>query len=298
MRYAKPPLSFGEQADLLLSRGLIADKSYLLDKLKSVSYYRLSGYLFPFRNPDDSFKPGTLFETVWQRYTFDRQLRLLVLDAIERIEIAVRTNLVYNHVHKYGPFGYQSHSTLPNISHENHADFIQRLSNEQRRNKEIFVKHFSNKYGDSHRHPPFWMTCEIMTFGMTLTLVNAIEKPMRQELSAVYGVPDNVFLSWIRSINGIRNICAHHSRLWNREVGYKPDIPRPRKNPQWHAPVQVKGNRIFGVLTVMKYLMNRIAPQSNWKNRLEDLLARYPEIPLRPMGFTENWKECPIWTLM
>lgn len=295
MRYTKPPRTFNEQAELLLSRGLIADKSFLIDKLKAVSYYRLSGYLFPFRNEDDSFKPGTSFGTVWKRYTFDRQLRLLVLDVIERIEIAVRTNLVYKHVHKYGPFGYQSHSNLPNISKERHVEFMKRLSIEQRRNKEIFVKHFMDKYGDIHYHLPLWMSCEIMTFGMTLTFVNAIDKPMRQELSALYGVPDNVFLSWIRSINAIRNICAHHSRLWNREVGYKPDIPRRRKNPQWHEPVEVKANRIFGILTVMKYMLNRIAPQSSWKNRLEDLLVRYPELPIKSMGFPDNWGESPIW---
>ena len=91
--YTKPPLTYIEQANLLLSRGLIADKNDLIKKLKAVSYYRLSGYWHPFRNPNDTFKPGTTLEEIWKRYTFDRQLRLLVIDAIERVEVSERKDL-------------------------------------------------------------------------------------------------------------------------------------------------------------------------------------------------------------
>lgn len=295
MKYSKPPLSFAAQADLLISRGLIADWPTLISRLKSVSYYRLSGYLFPFKNPDDSFKPGTNFETVWSLYTFDRQLRLLVLDAIERVEIAVRTNLVYTFVHQYGPFGYTIPENLPELELQQHVDFLEKFGIERKRNREIFVKHFQIKYGDSHEHLPLWMASEIMTFGMLLTFINGAGKPMRQKLGAIYGVPDEVLFSWMRAISGVRNICAHHGRLWNRELGYQPFIPKKQKHPEWHVPVEVQSNRIFGVLTVLKFFINQIAPQSKWQNRLEDLLNRYPEVPRKPMGFTENWKDCPIW---
>lgn len=295
MEYTKPPLSFKAQADLLLRRGLIADRFALLKRLESVSYYRLSGYFFPFRNPDDSFKSGTNLETVWKRYTFDRQLRILVLDAIERVEIAVRTNLVCLHTHQYGPFGYISPPSLPCLTPVRHSEFLHKLENEQNRNKEIFVKHFFQKYGDHHNCLPFWMASEIFSFGMTLTLLNGVEKPLRRKMGTLYGVADDVFLSWMRALNGVRNICAHHARLWNRELGYQPLIPRKKKNPEWHIPFEVKGNRIFGILTVLKYMLNRIAPQSNWKNRLIDLFSRYPEVPKLSMGFAENWQECGIW---
>ncbi len=84
MRYDKPPLSFEEQADHLIQRGLVVDKSLFVDRLKNVNYYRLSGYLYPYRQADDTFKPGTTFERVWRHYTFDRRLRLIVMDAIGR----------------------------------------------------------------------------------------------------------------------------------------------------------------------------------------------------------------------
>ena len=116
MRYTKPPLTLEQQADLLIFRGLLAEKSELIDKLQAVNYYRLSGYWFPFIDLDDSFKKETTLEAIWQRYTFDRQLRLLVLDAIERVEISVRTQIVYRHCHKYGPFGYSDKNKLPKIN--------------------------------------------------------------------------------------------------------------------------------------------------------------------------------------
>ncbi len=100
MEYKKPPLTFEEQADLLLSRGLQAERDRLIFHLKSVNYYRIMGYLYPFRMADNQFKPGTTFEVVWRHYTFDRRLRFLLLDAIERVEVAIRAQLVYHFSHR------------------------------------------------------------------------------------------------------------------------------------------------------------------------------------------------------
>ncbi len=297
MRYAKPPLTFQEQADLLLARGLRADRELLIARLKAVSYYRLSGYWFPFRqsNPDQKFKPGTSLETIWKRYTFDRRLRLLIMDAIERVEVAVRTSLIYHLSHGHGPFGYTDPVNLPNISPRVHADLLKKIKKETQRSKETFVTHFNEKYGDCHEHLPIWMASEIMTFGMLLTLFRGVKTSIKQEIAREYGVTDKVLESWLSALNAVRNICAHHGRLWNRELGYKPMIPKKRKHPEWHEPVAVGNNRIFAILTVLKYLMRQIAPQSSWPERFYKLLAAYPEIPFWPMGFPKNWRECGIW---
>ncbi|HRZ78903.1 MAG TPA: Abi family protein [bacterium] len=108
MKYSKPHLSFENQAVYLLSRGLSADKTKLIKRLKQVNYYRLSGYWYPFLNSDDTFMPQTSIEMIWRRYTFDRELRLLLMDAIEKIEVTVRTRIVYYFSEKYGPFGYEN----------------------------------------------------------------------------------------------------------------------------------------------------------------------------------------------
>ncbi len=297
MRYTKPPLTFSEQADQLLARRLQADKDILISRLQAVSYYRLSGYWYPFRDGDKALQPGTTLDTIWKRYTFDRRLRMLVMDGIERVEVAVRTDVVYHFSHIHGPFGYQDLGNLPRLTESQHREFLERIDRETRRSKETFVKHFKAKYGDSHSHLPLWMAAEIMTFGGLLTLFRGLDASLKKNIARQYGLTDEILYSWLRSLNGVRNICAHHGRLWNRELGYKPKIPRQRKHPQWHTPVVVQNHRVFAILTILKYLLNQIAPQSNWIGRLYDLLAEYPEIPLVPMGFPENWQECPIWEI-
>lgn len=105
MKYEKCPLTLDEQADRIIQRGLHADRDELIQRLNSVSYYRLSGYLFPFReHGSDHFRSGTKLSEVWDRYCFDRKLRMLILDSIERIEVSVRTKLIYYFSHEYGPF--------------------------------------------------------------------------------------------------------------------------------------------------------------------------------------------------
>jgi len=113
MKYTKHALSFEEQAELLLSRGLIADRTDLISKLKSVNYYRLSGYLYPFKQPNsENYKDGTKFTEVWNRYRFDRKLRFLVLDGIERIEVALKTDIVFEFSRINGPFGHLNKKSL------------------------------------------------------------------------------------------------------------------------------------------------------------------------------------------
>jgi abortive infection bacteriophage resistance protein len=295
MKYTKPPLTYPQQADLLLSRGLIADKQDIINKLQAVSYYRLTGYWYPFRNPDDTFKPATTLEHIWRRYTFDRQLRLLVLDAIERVEISVRTGLVYYHSHAFGSFGYTDGTTLPYLNKNEFTLLQGKFRDAVKQSKEIFVVHFQNKYGDVHSDLPLWMLAELLSFGTMFTFFRGVDKTIKRNIAMQYGIAFGVLESWLHSLNTVRNVCAHHSRLWNRIWGIKPILPD--KNLQWHTPVQVQNDRIFGTLTILKYMLNIAAPQSRWQNRLEELMQRYPDISLKPMGFPVNWKECPIWKI-
>ncbi len=279
---------------LLTSRGLLRDSREIADRLAAVSYYRLSAYWYPFRLSDDSLRPGTSMETIWRRYTFDRQLRLLVLDAIERVEIAIRTLVVNQHSLLHGPFGYLDRMHLPNLTPADHGQLLRRTREEAGRSREDFVSHFFGKY-TSETDLPLWMACELMTFGGLLTLFRGLATPLKQSIARAYGVSDTVLDSWLLAINQIRNICAHHARLWNRVLGVKPMIPRQRKNPDWHTPVAIPDDRIFGCLTVLRYLLRITAPTSQWQSRLQTLLSSYPEISTRDMGFPEHWTDSPLW---
>lgn len=295
MKYSKPHLSFEKQACYLLSRGLVADKTKLTKRLKQVNYYRLSGYWYPFLNSDDTFKPQTSVEIIWRRYTFDRELRLLLMDAIEKIEVTIRTRIAYYFSEKYGAFGYQDKGNLPDINLKEYGDFISQFSRMTFSSKELFVSHFFDKYGDSHHGLPIWMAIELMSFGMMLTFYKGLEQPIRKKIAADFGTSEEVFTSWLHSITSIRNMCAHHARLWNKEIGYKPKIPKKRKHPKWHTPFEIKGDRIFGMIMILKYLLKIVAPNSKWGERVEKLTEKYNDLPIIKIGFPLNWKDSEIW---
>lgn len=296
MSYVKPPLTLDQQADLLIQRGMTGNRELMIERLRMVNYYRLSGYWYPFRNfPDDTFKPGTSFDVVLDRYEFDRLLRLLLMDAIERIEVAVRTQLAYHHAHQYqSPFAYaDAPEALPRLPIEQRNRFLAKIKEETQKSGETFVEHFCAKYGEHHEYLPIWIAIEIMTFGSVLTFYRGAATEVRQSIAALFKVHDTVVESWLLTLNTIRNFCAHHARLWNRELGIKPLIPE--KSPQWHVPVEITNNRVFGILTICRYCLECVAIQDQWVSRLKTLLAKHPDIPLRAMGFPDNWRECPIW---
>lgn len=297
MKYEKLPLTFEEQAQKLIQRGLIADEDEIVKRLKSVNYYRLSAYLYPFRNPDDTYKSGTTLHLVWKYYTFDRQLRVLVMDAIERVEVAVRTQLVYLFSHRHGAFSYDNYAYFPKLHKDRFCLWLKDMDNESSKSKETFIEHFKDKYGDMHSRLPIWMLAEIMSFGKMLTLFNGVDDDMRRTIAREYGIEDKILQSWLGALNVIRNICAHHGRLWNRELGHKIFIPRKQKYPEWHKPIEIRNDRMFAILTILQYFLNRVAPTSKWHERLCALLQAYPDVPIRLMGFPDHWEKSPLWKI-
>lgn len=296
MNYSKPPLTLDEQGDLLIARGMTGDRDLMIERLGTVNYYRLSGYWHPFRNhPGESFWSGTSFDAVWDRYEFDRGLRLVVMDAVERIEVAVRTQLAYQHAHRWhDPFAYaQNPAALPGLSTNQRGRLLETIREETENSRETFVKHFRTKYGECHDFMPVWMASEIMTFGSILTFYRGAATETRRAVAALLDVHDTVVESWLLALNTIRNICAHHARLWNRELGIKPKIPERKR--EWHEPVEVANERVFGILTICRYCLARIAPRDRWADRLRVLLAEHPKVPRIAMGFPAEWVNSAIW---
>jgi abortive infection bacteriophage resistance protein len=200
-----------------------------------VNYYRLSGYLYPFRRTEsDAFMEGETLSVVWRRYCFDRRLRVLVLDAIGRVEVAVRTQLVFHFAHQYGPFGHCSEENLPKLKVEQYIGFRENLLTETSRSKEAFKTHFKEKYGDEHRNLPIWMVCELMSVGSLLTFFKGTEDEIQRKVAQHFGLADKLLVSWLQSLYAVRNICAHHARLWNRQLGNAPVKPQKNKFPAWH----------------------------------------------------------------
>ncbi len=291
MKYTKLPKTFEEQADILIERGLIADKKLLVERLNSVNYYRLSGYFYPFKDSDENFKKGTTFDEIWRRYTFDRQLRLLLMDAIERIEIKARTIAAYTIAHQTNPFDYSKHEIFPRLTPDRHSEWFDSIKKEAERNNEVFTKHFFSKYGDEHNILPIWMAAEIMSFGNIVRIFKGYDAKLSKSWSSELNIPDKVLESWLLSLNYIRNLCAHHSRLWDRNLSMKPLLPNPKKHKELNFIDQKAQAKIFVIIAICNFILKNIAPQSKWIIRLCELFKKYEEIPFSDMGFPENWKD-------
>jgi abortive infection bacteriophage resistance protein len=297
MKFAKPFRSIDEQVALLVSRGMLGDAETIRRRLDTVNYYRLSAYWHSDRALDtDTLKPGTHIDTVWDRYLFDRRLRILTMDALERLEVTVRSRLAYELAREGGPFGYVTDGLLYRDDARERAACLGSLFGDFARSGEAFFRHFWVKYGDAHSAPPVWVAVEVLSFGKIVTLFRASPKAIRGAVAETLGVSPDVLDSWLICLNAIRNICAHHGRLWNRTLGARPLIPRRKeRNLAWHVPVEVPNGKVFAALTILAHVLNHVAPRSGWGRRLSALFDEHPERYRSEMGFPDNWRACPIW---
>jgi abortive infection bacteriophage resistance protein len=316
-KYNKPALTFKEQVDLLRSRGLVVEDLQRAERhLSNVSYYRLSAYMRPFRKLDvegkatDEFEEGTTWNDVYDLYRFDRKLRLLLFDAIERIEIALRTQLIYQLSHKYGSH-WQTNPNLFQVKFDKKSGkkydvfsdiktHIDKILNEKQ--KPEFIQHYLDKYDDPPI-PPSWMCMELMYFKELSQICQHIkDRQDRLDIAKAFGVPnDTVFCSWLHTINYVRNTCAHHSRLWNiKFVIQTAKFENEKPNKVWLTNAEVatmKRSKLYYFLCVILYLLQTVNPNSKFKQHFFDLLNNYSVVDVKYMGFPEDWKEHPLWRI-
>ncbi|EDY87047.1 Abi family protein [gamma proteobacterium HTCC5015] len=328
--YEKPWLSYREQLDKLKNRGLaVTDEPKALEYLERIGYYRLSGYWHPFRERSglfcpigkgipkgkktkpttaalDSFKSGSTFEAAVRLYVFDKKLRLLTLDALERIEVALRVDISHS-LGKYDPFAYlntdllfegfakeaDSRTGLPR-----HVDWMKKQATQIARSKEDFIKHNKNKYG----HPlPIWIACEVWDFNTLSELYDGMRPKDQDAIAEKYGVQNGRTLaSWLRSLNYLRNVCAHHSRLWNRNIIDQPQKPPkgvvPEFDQAWESGNEHIVARPFLLLCLCQKLLSGINPASSWWLRLAKLFEEFPEdeslgVSWAAFGVAEEWMD-------
>lgn len=292
MRYDKPHLTVEKQVELLRERGMGGSPDFIAQKLRVANYHRLAAYWHPYRLADHSFKPGTDFGLIWRLYVFDRRLRLLVLDAIERFEVSLRTQFAYHHTLRFGPFAYAEQAeSLPKMTPDEHEKLRRKIAKQLEQQKhDPYFAHFMQKYGDAHEVPPLWAAVELMEFGQLMHCYQCAPSAIKRVIADSYGVPSKVLGSWVVSLLATRNICAHHGRLWNRVLGVRPkELPKERF-PEWHEPHVVDMSRIYGTLEICRLLIRKTAPGSSWEKRLRDLIVEFPEVPLEWMGFPPGWR--------
>ena len=302
MKYKKPALTGVQHLEILRARGLIVtDDSEALRYLEHIGYYRLSAYTLPFEIPSDGnsrrheFVPGTTFDDILRLYLFDRRLRLLVLDAIERIEVSARTAWA-----DVFSLAFTSHGFMDSNHFKDpleHAANLVKVGREVTQSKESFVVHYFKKYGEPPL-PPIWAIVETMSFGsFSHWFCNTASTDVKKSVMRIHGMPSiEVFEGILHALTPIRNICAHHGRLWNRRLTIR--LPYFKKLKDRLVPPNDATHRdlhLHNYLVIIDYLMERVNPDSRWNCRLFAQLLELTESERGAMGFPVDWRNRDPW---
>lgn len=317
MTTLKTWMSMEDQLARLKQRGLaVSDDAAALSYLRRIGYYRLSGYWYPLRVIDpvaseregkpvrlDAFVPGSRFEDVVKLYVFDKKLRLLAMDALERIEMAVRVDVAYL-LGQRDPCAHESPAWLrsnftkkpmrdgPYEGRTAHDVWLEKYQELVRRSRQLaFVKHHLDAYDGKL---PIWVAIEVWDFGLLSRFFAGMLMADQDDIAVRHGVPDGkTFAKWLRSLNFMRNLTAHHARMWNTNVLEISPVP-----PGWPT---MPNARPFLYFCIMQQLLRTICPNSSWGRRFCALLRdEFPSLlpesaSLRELGLCDSWEQWDLW---
>jgi len=302
----KPAHTIADQITLLKQRGMLfRDEPGAHICLANINYYRLRGYWWDMQSDYTRhiFKSDTYFEDVINRYNFDRSLRLILFDAIERIEIALRTRIIYHLSIAYGGLWYMNPTLFDNTTitangksvYENALDALQ---SEIDRTQEIFIKEHFTYY--PNQPADAWKALEVASMGTLSKLYKSLKDhlPEKSIIAKEMGINSPPVLSgWLEAIVCIRNIIAHHSRLWGYNMTKTPASRLNNPSGQWFISQlsDVQRKKPYLIISCMIYLCNHISPGHQIKTMIRTLIDANPAIPVYKLGFLNQWKNEPIW---
>lgn len=325
MEYTKPWLRVDEQLDLLIQRGLeVEDRGRAVRLLEAVGYYRVTGYLYPFLESEEylhesgvskirvlgRYKPGTALEHVESVIDFDRQLRLLVMEGVERIEVAVRMRIGYV-LGRLSAFAHEDPDCFVDsftradadgsgLSLSKQAEWLARVKRRCDSSDEQFVMHFREKYDD---RMPIWVLTELLELGHLAVLYRGMRDEEAAEVAAAFGVPTKKMMgSWLASLNYVRNVAAHHARLFNRKLQNAPSRPKTGAVPlldHLSSPDLPKGAwGTYNALAIIAYMLRFIDPECSWNMRVAELFRDFPDshaLSVGSIGVPRGWETLQLW---
>lgn len=294
--YAKPVKTLDQQIALLRDRGLVvADDAIARLHLENINYFRLSGYSRYFAAPDDPkverFRPDTSFDDLIALYVFDRRMRALLLEALERIEVSIKGSIAYHGSIHAGPFWLID---PVNFDHGAHHEIMALVDAAcvppDGRHKQMYMEHFYTKYSDPY--PPAWVITEVLSFHGASIIYKRMKGIIRRPVADRFQVQHDILENWLHALVFVRNLCAHHSRVWNRSFTIWPQIPKQYR-AAWPAAAQ---NRLYVCAGIIKHMLDRIGGDPTWPDRLRQLVNdRPPKATLQAMSFPDDWEAQPFW---
>lgn len=298
----RPLLSAEEQILRLRQRGMvIADETFARQCLNNVSYSRLKVYWDPFRDEDNKFFPGSRFEDVFDLYFFDRKLRLIVMDAIEWTEVAIRTKWIDHMGINYGEFGYMDPKRYKgdmtigktiNSYYGMRKNLIDEFNRLHDTDAIAYRKNESNR-----QEPPIWMAAEAMSLGLLIKFINGLKRTDRVAIAKQFDVAESMLISMIRNIHRIRNICCHHGRLWSRNMSVQAEAPRRPEALGLAMEMTTDSRRLHNTLVILDYFLSVTFPKfgKEWRRSLFEHLRSCPLQYPDALGFPEEWGEWAPW---
>ena len=293
--FNKPYTTAHDLVSLLHSRGLGVTDAVRSEKyLNFIGYYRLSAYLYPLLQvPKDQhrYKSGATFEQALNLYRFDKKLRLLIFNEIEKIEVAVRSAIVNTGSELTGnSFWITDCNNFNDRNKFRHTMSL--IDAEMRRSREDFIEHFKQKYSDAY--PPAWILAEVLPFGVITNIFSNIKTArIKKSIAQIFGLQVPPFESWLTIISLTRNSCCHHARVWNKQNTIRPMQP-VRMTGAWLT-LPTDPLRIYFNLCIIKYFLNVISPQNDMRDKLIQLLADFPDADPTAMGVPTGWQQEPLW---
>lgn len=280
----KPPATYKEMVEILKSRGLaIVNEERAIEIFQRISYYRLTGYLLPFKVNEESYLGGTTFEQIVDLYEFDMRLRSLLLDIFEYVEVSARSRISYHLAHKYGAECYKESSNFSFRKIEDYNNFVAKMNDELGRSKELYVAHYKSKYGSRY---PIWLAVEVLSFSSMSILYTNLKPEDKRIISKQYGLKTASLLdSWLHSMCVLRNRCAHFSRIYDTKLTKQVSLTFNAQD------LKIQPNSLYGVIFTLKYLVREYSIWNPWIIKLSALIDRYDHVcQLNRMGFIEDWE--------
>lgn len=284
MEYDKNLKTIEEQINALRIKGLIIDDESLLRKyLTHISYYHLSTYFKPFQDSAANFKKNIHFEDILNIYVFDKKLRLLLLDVLEIVEKSFKCKLAYKISVENNNSQWFLDANLF-YDEEKYKKYILPILKNAKLSKDEGLRNYYIK-NPASSFPPAWVLVDPLTYGEAVNLFRWLNNENRNKISRTYSLDEKYLLSWMYGLSGLRNICAHHSRLWNRElfIGVKKDAKLYKALFNHRT-----NNRLYNYLVILQIMICKINPTSTWIDRLIGLINEH-QIRTHYMGFPDNW---------
>ena len=294
--YPHPSLTVTEQINLLQAKGLLISEPDAAEHwLSHISYFRFKNYSYSFKdykNAGGNYFPGTSFKTIKDLYAFDKKLRISVFDAIENIEISVKTRISNIMSGAYGPHWYLDYRHFFSGRGFNHQKFLKHIKDGLLQTSEPILQHYRKTYDPIF--PPSWMLMEMITFRtLSIMFENLVPSAQKVQICNSFNLIKRQLVSWLQCFSFIRNKCAHHARLVYSKAIFPPSLPK-RENRKFLAD-DIDNTTLYAVLSCLQYMLTICNPTSPFKQNILSLTSEFPLINLQKLGFTPNWKQEKLW---